>query len=208
MKRFYILLLVGLFGYIAYPFLPPKLLGISKREVDDSSEPVREMKVRLVEPVVIPDKLLIEKESEVPVVIPDNLLIEVESEVEKIASHKMAKKDELPEIKKEPEKQAEEEPEEEPEEEVIVKVRKLDETDFKIIITNGVEAGGFIDFRKDNIISWKLKEQAISLQGSQYEGEISIEVGSLFGPELRRAKVVIKDELITSLEWLVVDPIK
>ncbi len=124
----------------------------------------------------------------------------LEPEVEKIASHKMAKKDKLPEIKKEPEEQAEEE--------VIVKARKLDETDFKIIITNGVEAGGFIDFRKDNIISWKLKEQAISLQGSQYEGEISIEVGSLFGPQLRRAKVVIKDEVITSWDWLVVDPIE
>jgi|TARA_B110000908_G_scaffold134078_1_gene158383 hypothetical protein len=188
MKMFYILLLVGLVGYIAYPFLPPKLLGISKREVDDSLEPVRETEVKLVESVVIPDKLLIEVESK------------LEPEVEKIASHKMAKKDELPEIKKEPEEQAEEE--------VIVKARKLDETDFKIIITNGVEAGGCIDFRKDNIISWTLKEQAISLQGSQYEGEISIEVGSLFGPQLRRAKVVIKDEVITSWEWLVVDPIE
>jgi hypothetical protein len=204
MKMFYILLLVGLVGYIAYPFLPPKLLGISKREADDSSDPVRETEVKLVGSVVIPDKILIEKESEESVVIPDKLLIEVESkvepEVEKIVSHKMAKKDELPEIKKEPEEQAEEV--------VIVKARKLDETDFKIIITNGVEAGGFIDFRKDNIISWTLKEQAISLQGSKYEGEISIEVGSLFGPQLRRAKVVIKDEVITSWEWLVVDPIE
>lgn len=48
MKMFYILLLVGLVGYIAYPFLPPKLLGISKREADDSSDPVRETEVKLV----------------------------------------------------------------------------------------------------------------------------------------------------------------
>ncbi|MFT5905818.1 MAG: hypothetical protein ACI9E1_001422 [Cryomorphaceae bacterium] len=177
MKRFLALLLVGLFGYIAYPLFPPKLLGLSEKKDEISSELV-------IEPQVKPEK---------PLVISDRPVIEKEPEVKKIASHKMAKEVEIPEIKKEPE------------EEPIVKVPELDQTDFKIIITNGVETGGRIDFRKDNIISWELKEQVFSLQGSQYEGEISIEVGTLFGPELRRAKVVIKDEVISSWDWIELD---
>ena len=177
MKRFYAILLAGLLGYIAYPFLPSKLLGITERVPVISSEPVREAQVKLEEPIVIPDKPILKKKPE----------------TRKLGSHKMAKKDELPDI------------EEEPEDEPKPKVKELDETDFSRIITNGVESGERIDFRKDNIISWKLKEQAFSLRENQYEGVISIEVGTLFGPELRRAKVVIKDENISSWEWLVVD---
>jgi hypothetical protein len=183
MKKFFALLLVGFFGYMLHPSIPPKLLGLSEKKEEVSKEPVSD-------PVVEPEK---------PAVIPDKPVIEEEPKSKKIISHRMAEKDELPEIVEEPEKKPDE---------PIVKVPELNETDFKIIITKAVEAGGQIDFRKDNIISWELKDQSISLQGNQYEGEISIEVGTLFGPELRRAKVVIKDEAISSWEWLVGDPIK
>jgi len=180
MNRVYVLLLAGLFGYIAHPFLPPKLIGVAEKKDAGSSDPLPEKEVKVEKPIAIPEK---------PVVIPEK------PSLKKLGSHKMAKRDDLPEIVVEPKKEPE----------VDVKVKELSETDFKIIITNGVEAGGRIDFRKDNIISWKLKEQVFSLQGSQYEGEISIEVGTLFGPELRRAKLVIKDEVISSWQWLVDD---
>ncbi len=181
MNRFYLMLLAGLLGYIAYPLLPSKIFGVAERKDDSSPEPVPAVQVKLEEPKVIPDKAIIEEEPE----------------VKKLGAHRMAKQDVMPEIKEEPEIEIKEEPK--------IKVKELSETDFMIIITNAVEAGGRIDFRKDNIISWKLKEQVFSLQGSQYEGEISIEVGNLFGPELRRAKVVIKDEVISSWDWIVVD---
>ena len=177
MKKFFALLLVGFFGYVTYPIFYPKL----------SSEPMvkEEINSELL------DEQLIKPEEVAK--IPDEPVIEEKPEPQKIASHKMGVKEELPEILDEPEK------------EVVNQVPKLDETDIKIIITNAVEAGGRIDFRKDNIISWELKDQALSLQGSEYVGEIGIEVGTLFGPELRRVKVVIKDEKIISWEWLAVD---
>lgn len=173
MNKFIGLILAGLLGYIAYPFMPPKLFGV--KEVASSEVEVKEE----VKEVVVPeDKKLPE------VVIPE--VVKEEAQPIKMQPE-IAKEEIIPEI-------------EDPV--VVPKIKELDEVDIKKIISTGVETGKYVDFRKNNIISWELKELSLSLQGSRYEGEITIELGTLFGPKLRRANVVISDEEISEWKWL------
>ncbi len=175
MNKLYFLILVGLSGYIAYPYVPPKLLGISEKKRE--SQPVPQ-----AEPAEVAEK---------PVVISKDPSEENDARPKKLGSHSMGKKKDLPEIEEEPED--------------LPLVKELDASDISRIITKRVEEGKLIDFRKDNIISWELKEQAFSLMENRYKGEVSIEVGTLFGPELRRANVEITDEEISSWKWVEVD---
>jgi hypothetical protein len=181
MKKLFTLLLVGFFGYMTYPLLHPKPSEASKDKADNN---------------IVKEADRVGKPEEVTI-IPVETVIRQSTETKKIGSHKMVVKEEITEII--------EENKEIPKKEEVNLVPDLDEIDLKNIITNEVEAGGRIDFRKDNIISWELKEQGISKQGTDYLGEIGIEVGTLFGAELRRAKLLIQDKKITSWEWIAVE---
>jgi len=162
-----------------YPALAPALFGIHNTEqdvaVDEEIDPKQPTEKA-------PPKEIAKVEPKKPVV------------VEKPA-----------ESKKEPEPMkgdaniAEVPKEEKPEEPITP---DLNSNETERIIIDAVETGKWIDFRKDNIIEWKLLEQSFSKLDNEYQGEVSVEIGNLFGKSNRKAKVTIVDKKVIQWIWI------
>ncbi len=180
MKKLNILLMLAVIGYIFHPSLAPhllKLAGLPPLPVEEEESELTNQD----EPI----EQTIEKPLEKKPIIKIPELI-AEKNVPKVPVAPMPNK--IPKVDPVI-------PDKEPE---IV----LSAADFERIITASVEAGNHIPFKEDNIIEWALKEQSIHKIEDRYEGEVSIEIGDLFGKHIRRVFLSISDEKITTWDWI------
>lgn len=175
MRKFLILTLSGAAGYMFYPALAPALFGINISEQSAIVDQAIEPRTQLEK---APAKKLPKEEPAKPVAEKKPVFPAPMPEADKVAQVPVEEKPSEPD---------------EPD---------LTSTDFELIIDDAVETGKYIDFRKDNIIEWKLLEQQFSKFDDIYQGEVSVEIGNLFGKSVRKAQVTIKDKKVTEWVWV------